>query len=62
VEYSFNLFLPPLDRKLPRLAMRLQRALARIGRGPLRLIATDYIVAARRLAGAVSSTGSASAT
>lgn len=46
--YGFNLLLPPLDSRFPEAALRLQRIVEPIARGPLRRIATDYIVAARR--------------
>jgi SAM-dependent methyltransferase len=46
--YGFNLFLPPLDTRLPRAAIALQRRLDRLVRGPLRRAATDYAVVARR--------------
>ena len=48
VDYNFNVLPPPLDRRFPRVAIRLERALARTARGPLRLLAADYIVVARR--------------
>lgn len=48
VDYSFRLLPAPVDDYLPRLATTLQRRLARIGRGPVRVLATDYIVVARR--------------
>jgi SAM-dependent methyltransferase len=50
VGYGFNLLLPPLDAKLPELAIGLQRRLDRVLRGPLRRIGTDYVVVAERIA------------
>lgn len=55
VYYGFNLLLPPLDSRFPRLSMRLQRRLEPVGRGPLRRLATDYAVVAQRSEGMVSS-------
>lgn len=48
VYYNFNLLLPPLDTHLPRAALRLQGAVEAVARGPLRRLANDYIVVARR--------------
>lgn len=50
IDYGYNVFLPPLDSHFPQPEMRLQRRLARIARGPLRRLATDYIAVARRRA------------
>jgi hypothetical protein len=49
--YGFNLFLPPLDSRLPALAMRAQTGLERVARGHLRHLATDYAVVARQTSG-----------
>lgn len=48
VYYGFDLLLPPLDSRFPKLAIRLQRGLDGIVRGLLRRIASDYLVVARR--------------
>lgn len=48
VYYDFNVFLKPFDEYLPGLELRVERLLARHGRGPLRKLGTGYIVAARR--------------
>jgi hypothetical protein len=48
VNYGFNLVLPPFDSRFPRFAIGTQRRLARIARGPLRRLATDYMIVARR--------------
>ena len=48
VYYDFNVLLQPLDEYLPGLERRLERLLARHGRGPLRRLGTGYIVSARR--------------
>ena len=52
-DFGFNVLVPPLDAKFPRAARRLRRGLERVARGPLRLVATDYMVVARREAGTV---------
>ena len=51
VRYGFNVLLPPLDTKLPKLAMGVQHRLERVARGPLRYLASDFLVVARREAG-----------
>jgi ubiquinone/menaquinone biosynthesis C-methylase UbiE len=48
VHYNFNLLLPPLDSRLPRLALWLKRRIETAARGPLRVLANDYIVVARK--------------
>jgi SAM-dependent methyltransferase len=48
INYGFRLVLPPFDTRFPRFAIGAERRLARIARGPLRRVATDYIVVARR--------------
>lgn len=48
VNYGFNMLLPPLDVKFPRLAIAVQRRLDQVARGPLRRVATDYIVVSLR--------------
>jgi SAM-dependent methyltransferase len=48
VRYNFNLLLPPLDSRLPGLALQLKRHVETVARGPLRGLANDYIVVARK--------------
>ncbi len=49
VAFGFNLCLAPLDSMFPGFAIRHQRLLEPIARGPLHHLATDYIVVARKL-------------
>lgn len=55
VYYDFNVFVQPLDDYLPGLERRVERLLARYGRGPLRRLGTGYIVSARRATAAAGS-------
>jgi len=48
VYYNFNLFLSPFDYWYPELSMRAAKRLAPLGRGPLRRLAADYLIQARR--------------
>lgn len=50
--YNFNLLLPPLDARMPRLSVRLERALENVARGPLKRLGSDYFVVARKAEGA----------
>jgi ubiquinone/menaquinone biosynthesis C-methylase UbiE len=49
VYYNFNLFPMPFDNRYPKQAIRLARRLAPLGRGPLRKLAADLLITARRL-------------
>ena len=42
--YDFNLLVPPLDRRVPRVARWLQRRLAFLDRTPLRWVGTAFVV------------------
>ena len=48
VDYGFNVLPPPLDAHFPRLATRLEHRLATSTPGPLRRLASDYVLVARR--------------
>lgn len=48
VYYNFNLFFEPLDEWFPHRARRMTRRLASLGRGPLRRLGSDLLVAARK--------------
>jgi ubiquinone/menaquinone biosynthesis C-methylase UbiE len=52
VPYGFSVLVPPFDSRFPRAALRLQRSAERFASSPLRWLATDYIVVARRAGGA----------
>jgi ubiquinone/menaquinone biosynthesis C-methylase UbiE len=49
IRYGFNLFLAPLDSRFPGLAVRQQRVLEPVMRGPLRRLATDFMIVAHRI-------------
>lgn len=50
--YNFKLFLTPLDKRFPRLTVRVSRQLERLGRSPVsRFLATAFIIKARKGAG-----------
>lgn len=42
--YDFNVLVPPLDRRLPRVARWLQRRLAFLDRTPLRWVGTAFVI------------------
>ncbi|MGD0485613.1 MAG: class I SAM-dependent methyltransferase [Syntrophorhabdales bacterium] len=48
VYYDFNLFLPPLDRYMPRRAMRMNRRLEHFSSNYLKWIGTGFVVAAKK--------------
>ena len=48
VYYNFNLFLKPLDYWFPERSMQVARRLAPLGRSPMRRLAADLLIAARR--------------
>jgi ubiquinone/menaquinone biosynthesis C-methylase UbiE len=50
IHYDFNLWLTPLDRRFPGLAVSTSRRLEFLGRGPLGFLGTGYIVRAEKAA------------
>ncbi len=48
LRYGFNICVPPLDTRYPRFALRLERSLERLARGPICHVATDFAVVAER--------------
>jgi SAM-dependent methyltransferase len=49
VYYGFNVFLPPLDRLLPRAAARVATALESLGDSPIGVLGTGFILAAEKV-------------
>jgi ubiquinone/menaquinone biosynthesis C-methylase UbiE len=49
IRYGFNLCPAPLDSRFPGLAVRQQRVLEPVMHGPLRRLATDFLIVAHRI-------------